>query len=341
MAIVDSLAGPGATRRVLIRGAQAAGVTVASVLAFSLATRALSGGADWGPYLEYLRLYSTQGFAQLRIDFFSPGPLMGAELFLGTVALLWLARDRPQAIARPARVALAGYTGFAVAAFTYYIGRSHANNLWVLLVPAVAIGGLWIHVLLSAPAQTWRTVAAAMLLLVGGMIAADSLPSLRGRWQQTAIGKILPLAGGDSIGQALTRIWHEPVLDPRALGGETLLRRHAPGQGRTLVLTEPDLTVEILLRSDRANLLPMAHPTEDDLLMSNHERVRAAAERIPAGTLMLTSPPPTSGRTPVGGPRTFTLLQRHALEILHRRFDWETIDRAPSGLMMVRLRPRR
>jgi hypothetical protein len=166
--------GPGAVRRVL-RGAVVGLLVSAAALAlFSLLTLLFHGGLNWGPYFEYLQLYSTGEVGELPVVVFSAGPIMAAAIFTSAVVLLWLARYRPAELAPPMRAALTGFTGLAIATFTYYIGRSHPNNLLILLVPVVALGGLWLQVLLSAPIARWRYLPIGAVLLAGAMIAVNS-----------------------------------------------------------------------------------------------------------------------------------------------------------------------
>jgi hypothetical protein len=349
MTIVEALpAGRAAWRIVMVRGCQALAATVAGVGVFALATLIFTGGVDFGPYIDFVRLYTGGGLGTIQIDFFSPGPLMAAEIFLSAAALLWLALNRPTAIAAPTRVAIAGYTGFAIGSFTYYLGRSHPNNLLNLLVPAVVLLFLWVRALTVRDDRVWATAGAAVLLLFAGTIAAWSWPFVKYKWQTTAFAQTVPFADGASLGHgksvrlSLERLWHNPVMDPRAPDGVRLIDRYIPRRDDALVITEPDLTTEILLRAKRDNVLPIANAIEDDLVPTLVDRARAVASRVPAGTYLLTSEPPADpeARTMFGNRRAFTDIQNAVLEILHRRFEFRRITRSPDGLEMVRLDPR-
>ena len=52
-------------------------------------------------------------------------------------------RDNRFQVSGPALAGLAGFTGFAVSTFTYFLGRSHPNNALNLLVPFCALCCLW------------------------------------------------------------------------------------------------------------------------------------------------------------------------------------------------------
>jgi hypothetical protein len=338
LALVEAIChGTHIVRRVLRDGALGLAVSVAAVLLLSLLTLLFDGHLDWGPYFEYLRLYTVSGLGELPVVVFSAGPMMGAAIFVSAVTVLWLVRYFPWSLSAPMRAALAGFTGFAIATFTYYIGRSHPNNLLVLLVPVVALGGLWIQLLLTAPVARWRFVPIGALMLAAATIAVASKASVAAKWRETALVLAVPHQGG-SLSLAFEHLAENPALDPRAPAAAALLDRLPPGQAAT-VLIEPELTTEVLMRAGRANLLPISNPTEDDLIQSSGDRVRAAAEALPTGTLLLTQPRPRQPGElgPVGLPREFNELQNAALAVLHRRFAFRLLQRTPSGIELVRL----
>jgi hypothetical protein len=324
----------GALRRVLRGALVGVGACAAAVAAFSLGTLVLSGHLDWGPYIEYLRVYSTADFFNVRIEFFSAGPLMAAVIFASAVLLLWLVRTAPTALPAVTRTALAGFTGFAVVSFTYYLGRSHPNNLLVLLLPVMAIAALWMQPLLTAPRGAWRTATLGGLVLGMAMIAVAAWPAAKEEKGSTAFGLMIP--GDRSLGGAASALAHNPVLDRRAPIGTALLHRYWPAGTSALVLLDQDLTTEVLLEADRSNVLPISHPPEDQQIESSEGRVRAAAERVPAGTLILTS----SLTDPVLRPSAFTPGELAALEVLRPRFRFVPVRQDPSGLEVVRLVPR-
>jgi hypothetical protein len=328
-------------RRVAVGAAIGLAVSAAAVALFSLVTLALDGRLDWGPYFEYLKLYTSEELGTLPIVVFSAGPLMAATIFLSGVTVLWLVRRRPAALEPPVSNALAGFTGLSLAMFTYYLGRSHPNNLLVILVPVIALTGLWVHVLLKAPATYWRTAAVSVFALGWSMIAVASWPSVKLKWPDTALALAIPDQGG-SLRIQLDKLGDNPPLNPLAPVGAEMLEKHLAPGAPALVVTQQDLTTELLMRADRRNLLPISHPPEDVLIESSFKRVRESAERVPAGTLMLTSPvPDPPGRVgPTELPLDYNELQLLALDVLHRRFEFRRIEGSPETLEVVRLVPK-
>ncbi len=340
--LVEALAaGPGVIRRVVRGAALGATVSAAAIAIFSLVTLALDGRLDWGPYFEYLQLYTSGELGALPVVIFSAGPLMGAAIFFTAVTVLWLVRRYPGTLEPPVRNALAGFTGLALGTFTYYLGRSHPNNLLVIMVPAIAISGLWVHVAMQSRTATWRTVAIAAFAFGWAMIAVAAWPSVKEKWHTTALALAVPHQGG-SLRLQLDEYADNPAFDPLAPIGVAMLARHLPPHVPALVLTHQDLTTEILVRAGRRNLLPISHPPEDVIISSSFGRVEESAEHVPAGTLLLTSPAPSTpgGLTTTDLPIDFNELQVAALDILHRRFRFALVEGSPGGLELVRLVPR-
>jgi hypothetical protein len=347
--VTELAGGPGAPLRILRRGVIAVAVAVASIVVYTGLTVVLSGGADWGPYIDYIRLYTVSELGELPIVFFSPGPLMGAVIFCSVVGTIHLARTRSPAANPTQLVALAGFSGATLAFFTYYLGRSHPSNLLNILLPVVVLGCLWSALLLQARPSPPRIAALGAVLTAAGMLAVMGWPLAKIRWLDSAFAQTVPYADGHAGGKrrsvifALQRMWDQPVFDARAESGAALLDRRLKPGSPALVITEPDLTTEILIRAGRRNLLPITNPIQDDLIDSSDGRVRSAATHVPAGTLMLTTPAPkVSGQTGSlgGNPLDLVGVQFVALQTLRARFAFDRVDETPDGLQLVRLRER-
>lgn len=320
----------GVARRVARGAALGLAVSAAAFALFSLVTVALAGSLDWGPYFEYLKLYSISGFGHLPLVLFSAGPIMAATIFFTAVAVVWLVRRYPDVLEPPVRIALVGFAGLALSSFTYYLGRSHPNNLLVIMVPTIAITGLWMHVLLRSRPGAWRTLAVGAVAIGWAVIVVAGWPSVKEKWHTTALALAVPHRG-DSLRHELETYAANPAFQPPAPLGVEMLARHLPPHTPALVLTYPDLTTEILMRAGRRNLLPISNPWEDNLISSSFARVRQTAERVPLGTLLLTSPPV---------PGQYLPLQVLALTILHVRFKFEPVETRGAGtLQLVRLVP--
>jgi hypothetical protein len=339
---------PRAGVRAFVRDlAAAVAVSVGAVLALTVGTRVLAGvWPDWGGYLAYLRLYSVGEFGNLPLDFWSPGLLMGAAIFLSAVGVISVARDERAAVSGPVLVGLVGFTGFAVSTFTYFLGRSHPNNLLNLLLPFCALGCLWASVFLGPQRQhrsAWRVVGVALVLAVAATLVVLGVPGAQHRWSQTAFAQAVPFAdgrmpgqGGEAVRGSLGDLWAGRTNDDsRVDNAAKLLQRYDPGDGPALVVLPESTTemimdtTEVLLKVHRVNLLPISVPLQNDLI-SSHEwpRVVAAIDAMPDGTILV-----TSTRVAQIGP---ALLQR-TLGELQQRFDFQVLENSSDGLQVIRL----
>jgi hypothetical protein len=218
-------------------------------------------------------------------------------------------------------------------------------------LPVVVVVVLWLSLATDARARVprrLRLVALATGLWFAATLGISGWQDTEAKWRRTALAHAVPGAGDkDSLPDALSRLWNNPRSDPRSLHAQQLLDRHLPRGAPALVIMEPELTVETLMRSGRVNVLPISHPEQDTLVPDrNDPKVIAAVDALRPGTLMLTQPGAWNAPVKPDATIAFVLnglvrLQRLALDRIRARFRLQIIDRAPAGLAIVRLRPKR
>ena len=183
---------------------------------------------------------------------------------------------------------------------------------------------------------------AALLVAVGWSSIGSSL-------DRSPVAHLVP--GGDSPRKAIARLRAFPAIDSRAPEGERLLDRRMPGEQRSVVLTVPDLGVEVLIRRGRANALPLAYAREDDfafdkrlpgLLESVRELRPGTRMLVDAGALSALATIRRNPRTPIlrRGSGEVSALQAQALRAIDRRFRLRLVERGAGGLAVVRLERR-
>ena len=136
-----------------------------------------------------------------------------------------------------------------------------------------------------------------------------------------------------------------------------MVNQYFPPLDRIAVLIEPDLQIEGLIRSGRADALPVLDPAAGLLAPGdqNDELVDAVAH-LRSGTPLLLQrhPPTTSGpqqpSAALGESRAFgivnptawlTPLEARGLAMIKARFDLQPVARGGYGLYVVRLERRR
>ncbi len=352
------LGAPGGRMRWLIRSLlYGLGAIVAGHVVFALATLIGSGHLpDWGQYLAYGREFLlggragsiTYGFAN-----WSPGLAVYAGALISSAAVVLLCRRRPElARSNPARtVALAGSTLYAIAILSYTDNRSSTYLFLYVALPLLIAATLWLALVLapgSGLAPRLRISGLAAALAVAVLLLAGAWPQIGTHFNRTALAHFYP---GGGLRAALHRLWHAPAFDPRTPVGIRLLDRYV-GARRVIILlpTVPDLGTEILIRSHRANLLPIGDPKADGLVPSVWlPRVRAALRAVRPGQRILIddealtsirelrNPAVDPLRAPVDGGGVEA---EWILRYLDERFAIKPIARAPDGLIVAELERR-
>jgi hypothetical protein len=265
---------PGERRRWLaVQLALGAAACLCAHAILAVATLAVTGHLpDWGQYLAYLNgllLGGKEGSITFGFERWSPGLAVGAAWLTSAAAVVLLVRRRPEIAARERTtlIALGGMTAYALAMFSYTDNRSSTYLLLYVSLPALLIGALWLGLLLRLrPARGTSRGAVAFALSVAVLMVAAAWPSIGGHFSDSALAHTYP-AGG--LRAALHQLWHPPPLDPRAPEGERLLNRYAPGRRVVILLPiKVDLSIEILMRSGKANRLFLADANQDTFVPS-------------------------------------------------------------------------
>jgi hypothetical protein len=306
---------------------------------FAVATRAASGGwPQWGTYLDYIRLYSVQGFYTLPVESWSPAFLLAGVSFASALLLAFVAVRRPTLLRsrKDLFVGLAGSTAFAILAFTYFVGRSHPNNLHHVAAPAIMACALWLCLLAEQRARLGPAVGFALIGVAvwSAFILVDrSRGELEAKWTHSALGTLVA-DGPSALSDRVRFLAGRPAIIPQAPEAVSLLRTFDPDSSHPLVLLEPELTTEVLLRADRGNALPIATPPQDIVLPAAVRHVLAAVPRLRPGTIMLADP---SYLAAAPGSDPNASLTELAVWQVRRFFRLRMLARSPSGLVVARL----
>lgn len=354
LTLARSCLGPaGARLRFLVRSTGAAVLAcVCAQLVLAAATVAATGQLpDWTQYFAYLKVFLGGGAAgKLTYGFapWSPALPLAAGLGGSALAVVLVMRRRPEIVARhsPLLIALAGLTGYAIALLSYTQNRSSTYLLPYISLPALLIGALWTTLAQRSAPRALRTGTLAFVLGIV-LVMLLSTSGVGDRFSRTALAHARP---GGGLRAALTRLWDAPPIDPRAPAGQRLLDRFLPGQSHVLILLPgtPELAVEILMRSDRGNRLPIGNPVEEGFVPTVWAPpLRRAIARLEPGERILLNRETLSllatlqrrpGFDPLAHPEIGTdpLELFVGLELL-RRFDLRTVARGPRGFIVAEL----
>jgi hypothetical protein len=337
---------------------------VAAHVTFNLLTLLITGELPrWGWYIATLREFLAGPVGDLTYDFsrWSPGVALGILYFCSAAAFVLMLRRRPEVARRfPAMtVAIAGTTAMGIALFSYLVNRSADHIVPYISLPAVMLAVLWIT-LIRRPGlaidAALRRAALAAALFVSVLMIAVAYSSIGTRFSESALGLAFP--GGSSFTDAVDKLWNPPPTSEEAAEGARLLESRMPDEQRSLVLTDADLSLEILLLTGRSNELPMGDPWEDSIVPDGHlEGLQRAIDELEPGTRMLVdeaasdvfrrlaaNPDRDPIDDPIGSsslvPTGLANIQQWVLQRIGERFRLREVAAGGEGLRVVELVPR-
>ena len=350
----------GRLRWAVRRGLLALAACLVAHLLLNAATLVFAGELpDYGWYLAYLRTFLLGEVGQVTYDFarWSPGLPVAVAYGASAAALVLLARRRPEVVGRErvATTALAGTTAYGIALFSYFVDRSANHILPYVCLPALLAGVIWLSLLLRGAlggSRFARVAGLAWALALCVLLTSVAWSSVGERLPHTALAHVVP--GGESLRPALVRLKHLPPLDPRAAQGQLLLSLYMPGKEPALMIVEPDLETEILIRSNRINRLPLGDAIEDSFVSSQYlPGLRRAVAKLRPGDRLLTqniglkafatlrAHPSRDPLNRSSSAKRLAPLQDWVLQRIGRRFDLKVIHRARQGYVVAVLVPRR
>lgn len=346
----------GRWRRLLREAVVVLGVVVAAHVLFALATLLGSGSLpDWGQYAAFVRAFLLGGEAgSITYGFprWPPGLAVAVLYGVSALALALLVRRRPDLTEREpsATIAVAGATAYGIALFSYADNRSGTYLLLYVALPALLVAALWLSILLresSGASTATRRAALAFSLSVAVVLVGTAWPAAGAHFSDSALARAVP--GGKGLRPALERLWHLPPIDPRSPVGERLIARYMPKRNRALVLVTPDLGTEILVRSRRANELPLGDPIGESFVSQSRLGVlgdavarlrpgeRMLMDRATLAALATLRAHPSADPLKLFAHTAQAPLEGWALQRIERRFALRPIHRDPTGLVVVEL----
>ena len=273
-------------------GAAAAAIAISGLV---VATEIGRGRApDVGGYIDFLRLYSVDGFGQLPVPDWSLGYLMGGLYAASLVAVCTLAvRARGSELGRASTIVpLAAVTTLGAVSLSYFLGRSHPNNLTHVAPPFVAMVTLWSALAWRAWVRDRKPIAAYGLALVGAcaaLLVAQQLPQLAAKAPDSALVAVAHSAiGGPGLVHDLRELTALPVISPHTRTVESLVRANVPRGAPLLVTVEAAVATETLIRLDRSDVLPIGTPEQDGLSPKRRQTLLRQAASIRCGSYVVT-----------------------------------------------------
>jgi hypothetical protein len=188
--------------------------------------------------------------------------------FLSLLLLLHKALFAPSADVTPFAF-IAGLTGFGIVQFTYFLGRSHYNNLYHICLPLVFITTYWFLAMQRSPRHIPPLFARAVtycFCVVTFTLLAQAASDFILKWPRSPLHALLPTAPVEPLP------WTVAPSQAEVSDALALIERHAADSTRIALFLAPDLTTETLLLSQKTHVFPLSNPIQDNLLPSTRAR---------------------------------------------------------------------
>lgn len=311
------------------------GAYVAGLVLFTVITRLAAGQwPDWGPYVDFIRLYTTGGLGAESISFWSPGLAIGGVYAASAAVLLGILSARPALVREqlPSFLSAAGLTALGALVFTYFLGRSDPNNLIHISPPLVALVFVWLGIAKASVDLRWAAaVAIASVTFVSAILIAAERPNIETRFGYTALGMLVKHP--DEVRARVGILEDNPVVSPEAVAIAQFVASLHLGPRSITVLANPAYATEALFRLGRANAVGTSNPCQEQLSTTGGRRVLSDVRQLHPGGVMVTADRPTYG--------PLVPLQSYARSLITVKFQLQRFDRPDAGLVaysLVRVR---
>jgi hypothetical protein len=175
-------------------------------------------------------------------------------------------------------------------------------------------------------------IAIAAAMFMGALVVAGERGNVAAKYRHTALAALL--GHSPSLPSQLRSLWHNPVVDPQAAHVVRFVSALRLGHADLIVLLQPSVETESLLRLDRGNAVGTSNPCQESLSRRGTSRVAVGVRALGAGTVLVTSA--------VSADRERLLpIQRYTLALIRSRFTLRQIGADGRGLKAFVLAARR
>jgi hypothetical protein len=306
---------------------------------------------NWGIYFDFVKSYSVRGLTAVPIEPWSPWIFPTAIYFVSLMVFVFRYLFLKSLAESEESELIFGLTLFGIAQYTYFLGRSHPNNLYHISSPAVIIAGYWFAQLNSQRAlpASFRRVIKLAFYSAAALIISTTLPSFLIKYQQHHTGYRIVLRNLHSIviGRSLDLDRRWARLRDSYIGGSpppivsdsvALLRKYTPGEADAAIFIPAQYITETLILAGREHRFPINDPQEDYLSEGITNRILAYRHDLQGNDVVVVADYATfvSDRASGSWPST-NVLMIGLIDRLCEQFAFEEVETTPSGVVAVRL----
>jgi len=275
----------------------------------------------WAYYLDYLFLYSTDGFGGMLIAPWTPWLLF---IMIPLMSLLAIFHKMFWSGVKNCPLEfnlVAGLCGLATVQFTYFLGRSHPNNLFHISIPVICLVAFW---LVYASRPEGRLPAKFYPLFVYGcyfsafFLFLNVLP-------QTAAKIQTRLANYAKFRDHFESFARRKPTNNKVAEAVDLVEKFAGDKSRVAVFLSSDDTTEVLMLTKKTHVFPFNYALQANLLKSEQQRILNFAHALKEGDIIFVS-------------KDYSDLQARVVFRLQREFRFVPREVTPHGIVAFELR---
>lgn len=300
---------------------------------------------DWSIYFDFIRTYSTGEFGTLLIEPWSPWifpiAIYFASLMVFLFRYIYLKNNGNN---YTENLLIFGLTLFGIAQYTYFLGRSHPNNLYHISTPAVIITGYWFAQLIQKKILPipFRLSVKFVFFAAFTLIILTNIEDFASKYRQNHSGFRIAINNVYSAfsGRSHDRLWdslkdslYEKEQDKQVIETIALLHKYTPEQKDVVVFLQTENTTKALIMADRRHRFPINDLEEDAILPSLTEKILTYKHDLKADDVIFVLRNPSAYKDIKKSPLQIQLIDR-----LCHEFTFQEVENTPGEVSMIRLK---
>lgn len=301
---------------------------------------------NWDIYLGFIKSYSSIGQSMtLSIDTW--GPWIFPLLIYFTSLMIFVFRFfflKYRGNTVEDRL-IFGLTFFGIVQYTYFLGRSHPNNLFHISIAAVIIFGYWFYKVKSSIHIPGMLKFASKIVFFSTAITVllTSYPAFNGKFQESHTG-LYPLTqiSMDQLNIEAFQNWLSSVKVQLAYGSgdfqvieaRRFIKKYMPEQKEIPIFLTYKNTTEVLFKNGRIHAFPIGDIAEELNSPLSVKRIMDYPSPLKNGDYMIIQKDPLA-YSDIGYHKLAVML----LDRICHQFSFEEIESSNHGVLVVRLKP--
>ncbi len=275
----------------------------------------------WDYYFDYISLYSKKEFGTMLIAPWSPWILFIVIPFASLMALAFkiIFRNTDNEHSGQFKI-IAGLAGLSIAQFTYFLGRSHPNNLFHISIPVILLAAYWLVYLARTreafpkgfyPAFNYCCYFALAALFFN--LAPQTVEKLNAKWHNY----------GDFKKNWGVLVSRTPTTQ-EVREALYLLDKYIKDRRQAALFISDDDTSEALILSGKMHVFPISYAMQDNYVESARRRVLNYPHQLKGEDMIFLS-------------KNCSNIHWRIIRKLQQEFGFKTREKTSTGIYAVEL----